>query len=539
MNRASTSGTKRFRPNKSRKGSRPPPRPIKPSVVKVDQSADRCNHCNRLGHWRRNCPKYLKEVKDKKGKGTLLVTQACLVTDSINSWIVDSGATNHVCCSLQGFKETRTLEPVVFSFAWGNGATVSARSVGAVKLSFSFSKFLVCKNVYYVPDFGKNLLSVAQLFEQGFHLNFNNGIEIYMNSNLITTACLINNLYYIKPIFPTVYDTEANTDLQRESKRIKIDSIDQTYRWHLRLGHIGLERIKRLVKEGPLESLQVGSLPTCESCLEGKMTKRPFNAKGNRATECLELIHSDVCGPFNVQARGGYEYFVTFTDDYSRYGHVYLMRRKSDTFEKFKEYRALVEKQLGKVIKTLRSDRGGEYLLGEFEDHLKEEGIVSQLTAPGTPQQNGVSERRNRTLMDMVKSMMSYSSLSDSFWGYALETAAYILNQVPSKAVPGTPYDRWSGRKSVLNHFRIWGCPAHVLVQKTSKLASRSKLCLFVGYPKRTKGYVFYSPSDNKTFVSTNAKFLEEDFMKNAKPRSRLVLEELSGFLKIAHLKPK
>ena len=223
-----------------------------------------------------------------------------------------------------------------------------------------------------------------------------------MNSNLITTACLINNLYYIKPIFSTVYDTEANTDLQRESKRIKADSIDQTYIWHLRLGHIGLERIKNFVKEGLLESLQVGSLPTSESCLEGKMTKRPFNAKGNRATECLELIHSDVCGPFNVQARGGYEYFVTFTDDYSRYGHVYLMRRKFDTFEKFKEYQALVEKQLGKVIKTLRSDRGGEYLLGEFEDHLKEEGIISQLTAPCTPQQNGVSKRRNRTPMDMV-----------------------------------------------------------------------------------------------------------------------------------------
>ena len=236
------------------------------------------------------------------------------MTDSINSWIIDSGATKHVCCSLQGFKETRTLEPGEFSFAWGNGATMSARSVGTVKLSFSFSKFLVCKNVYYVPDFGKNLLSVAQLFEQGFHLNFNNGIEIYMNSNLITTACLINNLYYIKPIFPTMYDTEVNTDLQRESKRIKIDSIDQTYRWHLRLDHIGLERIKRLVKEGPLEYLQVGSLPTCESCLEGKMTKRPFNAKGNRATECLELIHSDVRRPFNIRARRGYEYFVTFTD---------------------------------------------------------------------------------------------------------------------------------------------------------------------------------------------------------------------------------
>ena len=113
----------------------------------------------------------------------------------------------------------------------------------------------------------------------------------------------------------------------------------------------------------------------------------------------------------------------------------------------------MVEKQLGKPIKTLRSDRGGEYLQGEFEDHLREEGILSDLTATGTPQQNGVSERKNRTLIDMVRSMMSYSSLPDSFWGYALETTAYIINQVPSKTIPGTPYQRWSGKKSILSHF--------------------------------------------------------------------------------------
>ena len=131
--------------------------------------------------------------------------------------------------------------------------------------------------------------------------------------------------------------------------------------------------------------------------------------------------------------------------------------------------------------------------------------------------------------MDMVRSMMSYSSLPDSFWGYALETAAYILNQVPSKSVPGTPFQRWSGKKSVLSHFWIWGYPAHVLRPKSTKLESRSELCLFVGYPKGTKGYLFYSPSDDKTFVSTNARFLEEDYMKNMKPRSRLILEELLG----------
>ena len=118
----------------------------------------------------------------------------------------------------------------------------------------------------------------------------------------------------------------------------------------------------------------------------------------------------------SVQARGGYEYFVTFIDDYSRYGYVYLMQRKSETFGKFKEFLAEAEKQLGMSLKTLRSDRGGEYLDSEFEDYLLEHGIVSQLTALGTPQQNGVAERRNRTLLDMVRSMMSYSSLPPSFW---------------------------------------------------------------------------------------------------------------------------
>ena len=103
-------------------------------------------------------------------------------------------------------------------------------------------------------------------------------------------------------------------------------------------------------------------MPVCESCVEGKMIKRLFSSKGNRAKDLLELVNTDVCGPINVIARGGYEYFITFIDDYSRYGYIYLMHRMSEAFEKFKEFRAEAEKQLGKSIKTLQLDRGGEYL---------------------------------------------------------------------------------------------------------------------------------------------------------------------------------
>ena len=129
--------------------------------------------------------------------------------------------------------------------------------------------------------------------------------------------------------------------------------------------------------------MDINGFPVCESCLEGKMTNRPFNAKGRRAQELLELVHMDLCGPMSTQAKGGYEYFITFIDDYSRYGYVYLMKWKFETFEKFKEFRVEVENQLGKHIKAIRSDRGGEYLLEDFKDYLTQNGIVSQLTAPG------------------------------------------------------------------------------------------------------------------------------------------------------------
>ena len=123
------------------------------------------------------------------------------------------------------------------------------------------------------------------------------------------------------------------------------------------------------------------------------MTKRPFSAKGERSKEPHQLVHSNVCGPLCLQARGSDKYFVTFIDDYSRYGYVYLMHKKSETFEKFKEFMAEAEKQLGKSLRTLRSDQGGEYLDTKFKDHLLEHGILSQLIAPGTPQQNGVVEK--------------------------------------------------------------------------------------------------------------------------------------------------
>ena len=159
-------------------------------------------------------------------------------------------------------------------------------------------------------------------------------------------------------------------------------SVNQTQLWHLRLGHINLDRIRRLVTSGHISPLDVNALPVCEPCLEGKMTMRSFKAKGYRAKEVMDLVHTDHCGTISTSARGGYEYFITFNDNYSRYGYVYLIRHKSKTFKIFKEYKAEVKNHQVKSIKSLRSDRGGEYLLGEFTQFLENYGITSHMSTP-------------------------------------------------------------------------------------------------------------------------------------------------------------
>ena len=164
----------------------------------------------------------------------------------------------------------------------------------------------------------------------------------------------------------------------------------------------------------------------------------------------------------------------------------------------FKIFKAEVEKQLDMKIKVVRSDRGGEYYgrytesgrnPGPFARFLEMEGIVAQYTMPGTPQQNGVAERRNRTLMDMVRSMVSNTNLPDSMWGDALKMAMYVLNRVPTKAVPKTPFELWTGRKPSLNHFRVWGCPSEVRIfnPQERKLDPKTISGYFIGYPERDR----------------------------------------------------
>ena len=183
----------------------------------------------------------------------------------------------------------------------------------------------------------------------------------------------------------------------------------------------------------------------CEGCAYGKQSRLPFPKKcSQKNNQPLELTHSDVCGPMSVTSVGGSIYFVTFIDDSTHYTHLCMLKYKSVVMDKFKEFVQLSERFTGKKVKKWTSDNGGEYISKEFAEYCKNRGILLEDTVPYTPQQNGVAERMNRTLMDTVKSMLYHGDLPLSFWSEAVSTANYIRNRSPTSCLKEkTPYERW------------------------------------------------------------------------------------------------
>ena len=229
----------------------------------------------------------------------------------------------------------------------GNGARVAALAVGFYDLTLPSELVFQLKNCYYVPAVSRKIISVSCLDVDGFHFIIKNNIfSIYNAGIFYGNAHLSNGLYVLnleqpKPIF--------NID----TKRFKSNDLNPKYFWYCRLGHVNEKRILKLHQDGLIHSFDLQSFETCESCLLDKMTKAPFVGHSETTSDLLSLIHTDVCGPICSIARGGYQYFITFTDEFSRYGYIYLMRHKSESFEKFKLFKNEVHNQLGKNIKTL------------------------------------------------------------------------------------------------------------------------------------------------------------------------------------------
>ena len=204
---------------------------------------------------------------------------------------------------------------------------------------------------------------------------------------------------------------------------------------------------------------------------------------------------------------------MSFIDDSTRYVWVYFLKSKDQVFEKFLEWKAMVEKSAGRKLKVFRTDNGGEYTSKEFEGYLMTEGVRHELTIPKTPEQNGVAERMNRTLVEATRAMLVGANLPHRFWAEALSTATYLRNRSPTKAVCGkTPYEAWTGEKPRVDGLRVFGCQAfaHVPKDERKKLDSKSRKCVLLGYGTTTKGYRLYNPMKKKVFHARDVIFNEK-----------------------------
>ncbi|UYV75437.1 hypothetical protein LAZ67_13000274, partial [Cordylochernes scorpioides] len=251
----------------------------------------------------------------------------------------------------------------------------------------------------------------------------------------------------------------------------------------------------------------------CVQCIQGKLTETPFPKKKEyRATETLQLVHSDVCGPLPTNSISGKRYFITFTDDYSRYTKIYLLKGKDEVYEKIKDYVISAHTEFGKNIQTIRKDNGREYVNRQVEDFLNQSGIKHQLTFPYSPAQNGVAERKNRSLMEMTRCMLFDSGPSQSLWAEAVTTANYLHTRIPSKATDKTPFELWTNRKPSLKHLKRFGCKAFAYIPKIKRNKLDSKVIegIFLGYDDRSKGYRILHDTDNIT-IRRSVKFIEKE----------------------------
>ncbi|GJU07213.1 retrotransposon protein, putative, ty1-copia subclass [Tanacetum coccineum] len=262
----------------------------------------------------------------------------------------------------------------------GNGQREAVVAIGNYHLCLPSGLVIVLNNCHYAPSITRGIISVSRLYKDSFINRFelNNTIYVSKNNVVYFTAIPRDGLYEIEM---SNSNTNDSSMYAVSNKRAKLN-LDSSRLWHCHLGHISKKRIEKFQHDGLLNSIDIESLGKCVSCMSGKMARKPYSHQEERAKDLLGLIHTDVCGPFRIMSRQGANYFITFTDDFSRYGYVYLLKQKHEVFETFKVFQKEVENQLGKTIKLVRSDRGGEYMSQEFLDHLKEHRIIAYCNTP-------------------------------------------------------------------------------------------------------------------------------------------------------------
>ncbi|GJR06699.1 retrovirus-related pol polyprotein from transposon TNT 1-94 [Tanacetum coccineum] len=450
-----------------------------------------CYNCDQPGHRTANCkmPKLVNPRQANMVDMIAMVYDVCAMISEVNlvgtnnsGWWIDTGATRHVCADKSMFHSFKAVDNGQKLYI-GNSATADIKGEGDVLLKMTSEKELKLTNVFYVSEIRKNLVSGWLLNKLGFRLVFESDKFVLSKNQMY-----VGKGYAVDAMFKLNVMVVKNDINKMNSSAYLIESSNV---WHGRLGHVNFNSMRHLIKFNSIPNFHIDSKYKCETCVEAKLTRTSFKSV-KRTTEPLDMIHTDICDLKSLPTKGGNKYFITFIDDCTKYCYVYLLKSKDEAIDKFVLYKTEVENQLGKKIKVVRSDRGGEYV-APFAELCAKHGIRHEFTAPYSPQQNGIAERKNRTLKEMVTAMLISSGMSQDMWGEAILTATYLLNKIPRKEKEETPYELWMGRKPSYQYLRVWGCLAKVAVPtiKAQKIGPKYVDCIFIGYAKKSTAYHF------------------------------------------------
>ena len=390
--------------------------------------------CNKQGHHAKDCHSCKEQGNSKKKRPqanvievdnvsdmnlSAVVSEVNFIGSNTKEWWVDIGATRHVCSDKKMFSSYQSID---------NGEQLfKVEGQGKIVLKMTSGKELTLNDVLHVPEIRKNLVSGSLLSKKGFKLMFvSDNFILTKNGMYVRKGYMSNGLFKMNVM--TVVPHIKNINKKNMSSAYMIESSNV---WHGRLGHVNYDTLRRLINMECLPNFKIDPNHKCEICVESKLTRTSFQSI-ERSSEPLELIHLDICELKFVQTRGGKKYFLTLIDDCTRYSYVYLLKSKDEALEMFQHFKNEVENQFDRKIKVIRSDRGGEYE-APFGDFCLQHGIIHQTTAPYSPQQNGVAERKNRTLKEIMNALLLSSGLPQNLWGEAILSANYILNRIPHK----------------------------------------------------------------------------------------------------------
>lgn len=519
-----------------------------------------CWGCNKQGHIRSKCPEKIKKDRKKplrrkqlqnynKNENTScsffcnddedLAGQVAQkgeysVAKPSHLWLVDSGSSYHMTGLRSVFDKLEDFDGPVVKMA--NGAASKAIGRGNVVLVTNPSsnhcnvKTVTLKNVILVPDLNVNLISVSQIASNNMSITFNKNSAIIRTicngryGDIKATATRKGNTYVLdgktkfgKSISNSINDkniSSANVGQVSCLQNVSGCS-DSQMLWHKRLGHLGIANMRRIKNLVQGIKFADGNFNKCPECIKGKMVRLSHpKVSDTRATRRNQLIVSDLCGPF-VPSHNGARYVLGFTDDYSRETFVYFLKNKNETFQKFQEFRAMVENYTQEKICTLRTDGGGEYVSKQWIEYMKTNGIRHELSAPYCPYQNGISERLWLTLLQKTRCLLIESGLGQEYWAECLNTCVYLKNRCPTVAVKNAvPHELWTGNKVAVNHLKVFGCAAYAHVKgHVGKLEPRAKKYVFVGYCDNMKAYRLIDLDDpTKVVKSRDVSFIENEY---------------------------